>query len=149
VSDPAEIPPDLTGYPVVVQLPVCWGEMDSKGHVNNAAYLRYFESAHVEYFRRLDWFTFERETSVGPILASTQVRFRRPLTYPDTISVAARVPSLEDHGFTFAQVIFSHALSAIVADGQGNVVAYHYSRLEKVRLPEEIRRRIAVLEGRS
>src|SRR5687768_14878016 len=35
----------LAGLPVVVELPVVWGEMDSYRHVNNAVYFRYFESA--------------------------------------------------------------------------------------------------------
>jgi len=145
--NPALIHPDLAGFPVIVELPVCWGEMDARGHVNNAVYPRYFENAHVEYFRKLDWFTLEKETAIGPILAATQMRFRRPLTYPDTISVAARVSSIEEHGFTFTQLIVSQSQGAVVADGQGTVIAYHYGRQEKVRLPDEVRRRIAELQG--
>ena len=74
----------LAGFPVVVELAVAWGEMDSYRHVNNVVYFRYFENARLEYFRRLDWFEYERQTGVGPILAATQARFRKPLTYPDT-----------------------------------------------------------------
>src|SRR4051795_5153038 len=84
----------LAGYPVVIELPVVWGEMDSYRHVNNVVYFRYFESARLEYFRRLEWFSFEKETGVGPILAATQARYRRPLTYPDAISVTARVSAV-------------------------------------------------------
>jgi acyl-CoA thioester hydrolase len=90
----------LSGYPVIVELPVVWGEMDSYRHVNNVVYFRYFENVRLEYFRRLDWFEFERQTGIGPILAATQARFRKPLTYPDTISVGARIPKLEEDRFT-------------------------------------------------
>ena len=48
----------LAGYPVVIELPVVWGEMDSYRHVNNVVYFRYFKSARLEYFRRLDWFDY-------------------------------------------------------------------------------------------
>ena len=68
-----------------LQIPVQWGDMDAFQHVNNTVYFRYFENARLEYFRRPGWFEFERATGIGPILASTQARFRRPLTYPDTI----------------------------------------------------------------
>ena len=54
----------LAGYPVVVEQAVFWGEMDSYRHVNNVVYFRYFESARLEYFRRLGWFEYERETQV-------------------------------------------------------------------------------------
>src|SRR6476620_1916083 len=90
----------LADYPVVIELPVVWGEMDSYRHVNNAVYFRYFESARLEYFRRLGWFEFEEQTGIGPILAATSARFRRPLTFPDPIWVAARVPAVEGDRFT-------------------------------------------------
>src|SRR5262249_44770182 len=45
----------LAALPVIVELPVVWGEMDAYRHVNNAVYFRYFESARLEYFRRLGW----------------------------------------------------------------------------------------------
>src|SRR5690348_9736179 len=91
----SEIDKLLAGYPVTVEVPVAWGEMDYYRHVNNVVYFRYFENARLEYFRRLDWFEYERVTGVGPILAATQARFRKPLTYPDRVTVAARIPSLE------------------------------------------------------
>src|SRR5437879_13924787 len=103
----------VAGWPVVIQLPVVWGEMDSYRHVNNVVYFRYFESARLEYFRRLDWFAFERTTGVGPILVTTQARFRRPLTYPDTISVGARVIALAEDRFTLEHVVVSHAQQAV------------------------------------
>jgi len=48
----------LAGYPVVIQLPVVWGEMDSYRHVNNVVYFRYLESARLEYCARLDSIPF-------------------------------------------------------------------------------------------
>jgi acyl-CoA thioester hydrolase len=32
----------LEDYPVIVEFPVAWGEMDAMGHVNNIVYFRYF-----------------------------------------------------------------------------------------------------------
>src|SRR5207249_9943055 len=90
----AEIQKLLAGFPVVIELPVVWGEMDSYRHVNNVVYFRYFESARLEYFRQLGWLEYENETGIGPILAATQARFRKPLTYPDTVSVTARIADL-------------------------------------------------------
>jgi acyl-CoA thioester hydrolase len=137
----------LADYPVVIQLPVQWGEMDSYRHVNNVVYFRYLESARLEYFRRLGWFEYEQETGIGPILAATQARFRRALTYPDTISVGARVVDVGEDRFTLDHRIVSQAQGVIVTEGQGTVVVYHYPERKKVPLPEELRRRIAALEA--
>src|SRR6202171_4891570 len=95
----------LAGFPVIVEQNVVWGEMDSYRHVNNVVYFRYFENARLEYFRRLNWFEYEKETGIGPILASTQARFRKPLTYPDTVSAAVRVSTLADDRFTMDYLV--------------------------------------------
>jgi len=139
----------LTGYPVIVELPVAWGEMDSYRHVNNVVYFRYFENARLEYFRRLDWFEYEQQTGIGPILAATQARFRKPLSYPDTIWVAARAVSMESDRFHLEHIIVSKRLSAIAAEGKGTVVTFHHGAGHKVALPEELRRRIEALEATS
>lgn len=144
---PAEVAALLAGCAVWIELPVVWGEMDSYRHVNNAVYFRYLESARLEYFRRLGWFDYERETGVGPILAATQARFRLPLTYPDTIWVTARVGSMAEDRFTLEHRVISRKLGAVATEGQGTVVTYHYTRGEKVSIPEELRRRIAELES--
>ena len=138
----------LIPYPVVVELPVAWGEMDFYRHVNNVVYFRYFENARLEYFRRLGWFEYERETGIGPILHSTQARFRRPLTYPDTVSAAVRVSSLAEDRFTMNYLVVSHRLAAVAAEGQGIIVTYHYAEEKKVPIPDELRRRITELEGK-
>src|SRR6516164_7851744 len=100
----------LAGFPVIVELPVVWGEMDSYRHVNNVVYFRYFESARLEYFRRLGWFDYEKETGIGPILAATQARYRKPLTYPDIISVGARISALGVDRCTMDYLLVSHCL---------------------------------------
>jgi acyl-CoA thioester hydrolase len=139
----------LAGYPVVVEQAVVWGEMDAYQHVNNVVYFRYFENARLEYFRRLDWTALEAATGVGPILHSTVARFRKPLTYPDTIAIGARVASLAEDRFTLHHRIVSDRLGAVATEGEGVIVTFHYQRGEKVPIPDELRRRIAVLEGRE
>ena len=61
----------LEGFPVIVEFPVAWGEMDALGHVNNVAYFRYFENARIAYFERIKMWNFMEKTGIGPILAST------------------------------------------------------------------------------
>lgn len=137
----------LAGYPVVVRQTVVWGEMDSYRHVNNVVYFRYFENARLEYFRRLDWPAFEAETGIGPILGATQARFRRALTYPDTIAITARLGTLGQDRFTLEHRIVSQQLNDVATQGQATVMAFHYGRGVKVPLPEELLRRIAELEA--
>ena len=72
----------LREFPVVIEMPVRWGDMDAFNHVNNVVYLRYFESARIAYFERLGFGISIAEQGIGPILASTSCEFKFPLTYP-------------------------------------------------------------------
>jgi acyl-CoA thioester hydrolase len=143
----AELEMLLAGFPVVVEQAVVWGDMDAYQHVNNVVYFRYFENARLEYFRRLGWDEVEEATGIGPILAATRARFRRPLTYPDTIRIGARLGTLGEDRFTLEHRIVSLRQAEVVTEGQGEVVSFHYGRGVKAPLPEEVRRGIAALEA--
>ena len=138
----------LAGYPVVIETPVAWGEMDSLGHVNNIVYFRYFESARMAYFGEVGFWSHMEETGVGPILASTQCRFRLPLEYPDTVSIGARSKDIGDDRFVMEYIVVSHRHRQVAAEGSGLIVVYDYRAKRKAPLPDEIRKRIQQLESR-
>ena len=137
----------LKAFPVVIEIPVAWGEMDSLRHVNNIVYFRYFESARMAYFDRLDIWNFMEETGIGPILASTQCKFRIPLAYPDTVSVGARITRIEEDRFLMEYAVISHQQRKVAAEGDGMIVSYNYQDKEKAPLPEKLKARIEALEG--
>lgn len=43
----------LAGFPVVIEIPVQWGDQDAFGHVNNTVYLRWLESGRIAYMTRI------------------------------------------------------------------------------------------------
>jgi acyl-CoA thioester hydrolase len=137
----------LAHCPVVIEIPVAWGEMDSFQHVNNIVYLRYFESARIAYFERLKLMEFLNETGIGPILASVQCKFKIPLTYPDTVSVGTRIAKIEQDRFVMEYFVVSHKHQKIAAEGEGVVVSFNYHENKKAALPEEVKQRIAALES--
>ena len=136
----------LQDFPVVIEAPVAWGEMDSMRHVNNIVYFRYFESARIAYFEQCGFLTAMEETGVGPILASTRCRFRRPLTYPDTVRIGTRVMDVAEDRFTMIYCVTSVTHGTIAADGDGLIVSYDYRENRKAPLPDSVRRRIGELE---
>ncbi len=84
----------LSAFPVVVEIPVQWGEMDAYGHVNNTVIFRFFESARVAFLERCRFVAAYDELKIGGILHSTDCRFRQPLYYPDTVLVGARATEI-------------------------------------------------------
>lgn len=74
---------------------VVWGDHDQFQHVNNVHFVRWFESARMFFANKLtegDAFTDKRREEVNRgtgksfILAGINVRYRRPVVYPDTVS---------------------------------------------------------------
>jgi hypothetical protein len=59
---------------------------------------------------------------VGPILAETTCRFRAALSYPDTVSIGARVASVGEDRFVMRYAVFSHRLGRLAAEGEGTLV---------------------------
>jgi acyl-CoA thioester hydrolase len=136
----------LEGYPVVIEIPVAWGEMDSLQHVNNIVYFRYFESARMAYFNELAIWSYMEVTGIGPILASTRCKFKIPLAYPDTVSVGTKVTEVEEDRFLMKYLVFSQEHGKVAAEGEGVIVSYDYRGKKKAPLPEELRARIESLE---
>lgn len=137
----------LSSFPVVIEIPVAWGEMDAFQHVNNIVYFRYFESSRIAYFERIDYMNVMNKTGTGPILASTQCKFKFPLTHPDKLSVGAKVAELEDDRFLMRYRIVSQRHSRIAAEGDGLIVSYNYKKNQRASIQEEVKQSIADLEG--
>lgn len=147
-TTPAETRP-LTGFPLVTEISVLWGDEDSFGHVNNVAYLRWCETARVEYLKRIDLFPDLPPQGIGPILAAVHCNYRRPFKYPDTIAVATRVSAIGNSSFRMEHQIVSRATGEIVAEAVSAIVTVDYSTGRPVRVPEHVREAIARLEESS
>jgi acyl-CoA thioester hydrolase len=138
--------PELAAFPVVVELDVAWGEMDAYAHVNNVVYFRYFELARIPYLDRIGWMRSREDAGLGPIIASTSARYRKPITYPDHLWVGARVIDTQADRVTFGYRVVSRQWDAVAAEGQAVVVSYDYRAGLKCPIPEPVRRAIEELE---
>ena len=65
----------LKDFPITIEIPTAWGEMDAFQHVNGVVYFRHFESARFTYFERLGMIDYMKETGTGPILASIECKY--------------------------------------------------------------------------
>jgi acyl-CoA thioester hydrolase len=132
----------LKDYPVVIKFPVAWGEMDAMKHVNNIVYFRYFESARIAYFEKMNLIGYMKETGIGPILATTSCKFKIPLSYPDQVLIGAKVVSIEQDRFVMNYLVVSKKHQKVAAEGDGVIVTFNYREGKKTTIPEVVRQRI-------
>lgn len=142
VTDEDRIGELLADFPVTVEVPVAWGDMDAMGHVNNAVYFRYFETARIRFFAELGLGSIEQSNGVGPILHSASCRFRIPLTHPDIVTVGAQIGEVGDDRFVMRYRAVSHQHSAVAADGESLIVTFDYATGSKARVPDDLRARL-------
>jgi len=124
-------------------------------HVNNVRYVRFFESG------RIKWMTVLGHKIGGPsaaeallkgkgialILKSIEVKFRRPVTFPDTLLVAyrPRPPSsaasakTDPASFHLTASAYSLSQRAFVAHSNEEMVWYDYDKLKKCDPGEKVR----------
>ena len=139
----------LAAFPVVITVPVLWGDEDAFGHVNNIIYLRWCESARVEYLQRVGLWRMHEEEGVGPILASISCDYKRAVTFPDTVRVGARVVRVGNSSFRMDHLVVSEGMKTVAATVESTLVVFDYKRGTAVRVPDGIRDAILSLEGRT
>lgn len=137
----------LGRYPVRLTLPVQWGEMDAFHHVNNAYYLRWFESARIAYFAKVGvGIELGDAAALRPILARATIDYRAPVTYPDTVTVEATVKSFGTTSFVMGYRLSSDVQRRVVAEGEAVVVLLDAAG-EKTKVPASLRESIMALEA--
>ena len=135
-------------YPVTVNLPVQWGDMDSFAHVNNVLYLRWFESARIAYFRAAGVLARMESERIGPILARGTIDYRIALGFPDQVRVSATALKLGNTSFTMGLRMTSERHGeAVVAEGENVIVMVDYRSQQKISLWDGLRRGIEALEA--
>lgn len=141
--------PLLSEYPVLIEIPIEWGDMDAFQHVNNKVYFRHFESVRIAYLHKIGFDEVMQDSGIGPILASTQCRYKVPLTYPDQVTIGAKVDTIETDRFLMKYAVVSQKLRKIAAVGEGLIVTFDYQKNEKVAIPAVIKQRMVDLESKK
>ena len=132
-------------YPIRLEIPVAWREMDAFGHVNNVVFFRYFESARIEYFRLLNGDDIGKGAIV-PILANTECNFLRPVHFPDRLIAEARISRVGNSSFTMEYRLTSTEQDTLVAEGKAVVVNVDPQTGKSAPLSEEVKKKIEEFE---
>ncbi|KAL3425189.1 hypothetical protein PVAG01_04470 [Phlyctema vagabunda] len=141
----------------VLRRRVVWGEMDSMGHVNNVTYVRYAESARIEWAnqfaarsedakRREEWRRLWTPEGEGLILRSMRTDYKFPMTWPDHISVFHKLRSLpqaDDNSFILDVMILSELHQRPAARCVEDIVVYDYRIARPVALPPFVHKAFA------
>ena len=131
----------------VEPITVRWGDLDSMGHVNNAKYFTYCESARMSYFAAVRMKEHREGERHGPALAAANLNFRQQVRWPAELEVATRVSEIGRSSFKMEYELFHRGTDDRVADGTGIIVWVDYGTGKSIPLPESLKEEIRRFEG--
>ncbi len=122
-----------------------YSDYDTKGHVNNAVYLTYFEWAREQawqnYVVREAGLTGADASDPPLIVAESRVKYVSPANIGVALAIEISVKEIRTKGFSFAYTILaSEENDRLVAEGETVQVAYDYSEGRTMPIPPALRR---------
>ncbi len=122
-----------------IELPVQFRDIDVMGHVNNATYLQYMETARVELARRLGLVTNGFRASF--IVASARCEFKKPIRDERRITVSVWVSRIGDRSWDL-DYSTRGPRRVEFAVGRTTQVAYDYKTRSAVKISGKLRREL-------
>jgi acyl-CoA thioester hydrolase len=116
-------------------IPIRFADLDKLGHVNNAIYLTYMESARVTYLKDVvgegvNW------TEQGIILAKAEVNFKIPIDLEhEEVHVLTHCSRMGTKSFDLTQSILTRD-GKETATGLTTMVCFDYVNNHSIKIPE-------------
>ena len=120
-----------------VAVPMRWSDMDAYQHVNNVAFLGYFEMARVDLF--FDHPTHDEKTGLrrGIVVASHEIAYKRSVVYDaDPLQVEIWVSEVRAASFRCHYELFDHGTLAVTGSSLLVPVDFAHNRPRRLT-PEE------------
>ena len=114
-------------------------DLDPMGHVNNAVFLTYIESARAAFLQHLG--AVQTLEDLAIIVARIEIDFRAPVRFGDeSLADSELVREVEA---LVAEAADAHADVDLVAEAESVLVTYDYERREPVSIPAAWREKLA------
>jgi acyl-CoA thioester hydrolase len=115
-------------------------DLDALGHVNNAVYLTYLESARIAYWMALTGNPDMKRLDM--ILARVEVDYRSPVHYGEHLDISVWCSHVGRTSFVLEFRISERKTGRLVAEARKVLVHYDHDAGKSSVLPPELRKRL-------
>ena len=117
---------------------VRFGDLDAMQHMNNVEFLRFFETARIDYLKQLSpEHAPTGRSGFGFIFAECHIAYRGPAFFDDVIRTLIWPTELKRSSLRLAFEM--HVAERLVAEGWGTLVGYDYAAGRAQPIPQELR----------
>jgi acyl-CoA thioester hydrolase len=129
---------------------VRFGDLDAMQHMNNVEFLRFFETARIDYVRTLmpERAPTQRQ-QFGFIFAECHIAYRAPAFFDEEIRTWVWPSELARSSIKLQFEMRSETDERLIADGYGVLVGYDYVEGRARPIPDELRDRIDIVPARA
>jgi acyl-CoA thioester hydrolase len=122
---------------------VRFGDLDAMQHMNNVEFLRFFETARIDYMIQLspEHAPTERR-KFGFIFAECHIAYKAPAFFGDRIRTYIWPSEMKRSSLRLAFEMRTEADDRLVAEGWGTLVGYDYGAGTPQPIPQELRDRV-------
>lgn len=124
-------------WPFRFEIDVIWRDLDAAGHVNNAVYVTYLETARTACYLRMRGASGHEGLDI--ILARVAVDFRSAATLGDRLVVEITPARVGETSFGLTYAIREQKTGRLVCEAESVQVAYDYAKQTKKSLPPDVR----------
>jgi acyl-CoA thioester hydrolase len=126
-------------FDFVHEEPVRFRDIDAMGHVNNAVFLSYIESARVAFLQHLGAVSSLEDMAI--VVARVEIDFRAPVGFGDVVEVGVRASRFGEKSFDLDHEL--RVRGELVAEAKTVLVAYDYDQARTVEIPADWREKLA------
>ena len=131
-------------YPYTTTVEVAFRDIDAMGHVNNAVYLSYLETARIKFV--LELLELRGLGNLPLIMAEATITYKSPAFFGELLTIGMGVSRFGTKSFDLACRI-SGGDGRLVALAKTVQVAYDYAAQRSIPVPEMLRQRVQALQG--
>jgi len=133
-----------TDFPYQYELDVVFRDLDAMGHVNNAMYFTYLETARLRYLKGL--LELEDLLQMPVIMASASCSYKSPSVYGEHLVVGLGISRIGNKSFNIAYQVETDR-GRVVATAQTVQVMYDYATGQTIPVPAWFKERVAKVQG--
>src|SRR3954469_1908754 len=131
-------------FPYKVVIEVAFRDLDAMGHVNNAVYLSYMETARIKYLVDLLAVTSLHDLPV--IMAEATCTFKAPAFFGEQLTVGVGVSRFGTKSFDMTYRVDAGD-GRLIALGKTVQVMYDYAATQTIVMPEAFKATILAFQG--
>lgn len=139
-------PQSRSAFRWFMQVPTRWADNDVYGHVNNAAFYGFFDTAVNCFLIENAALDIENSTQIG-LVVETRCNYFAPLAFPDVLDIGVRAEHVGNSSVHYGLGVFGKGVD--IASAQGLFIHVYVDRQSRRPRPlnDALRRAVMAIQG--